>query len=227
MTIFFSLVFYILLEFYNFFLFPVFNLKFTFFYFYDLVCTFSKNTSIIFSKFLYAFLNDRDSDFLIKDFVFTFFIYLLLFVFFSLIVFINEELSTSVFEVFFDTFFFTWFIFYFPDFFVYGFNSFNNKFGPTSLSFSSFFIPFVEFFSGLLKSFILSVRLNTNYISGHLMFSLVFLVFELFLFLNLHFSFLFLKFILLFIYLLEFCMIIAQFYVLILLVLTYVKQSYY
>lgn len=50
-----------------------------------------------------------------------------IFIVFSLVVFICEEFSTSILEVFFETFFVTWVFLYFPDFFIFGVKCFNNK----------------------------------------------------------------------------------------------------
>lgn len=89
------------------------------------------------------------------------------------------------------------------------------------------FLPFINLFSGLCKCFILSIRINTNFISGHLLISLFVILLELLL-TSFLFSFtFFVQLLFFFIYSIELLISLLQVRVLGLLALTYVKDSTY
>lgn len=76
---------------------------------------------LLFFYFTLLISFDRDDELLIKFLFFNWLIYLFIFVIYSLVIFINEELDTSLSEIFFETFFFTFFLFFFPDFIIFFF----------------------------------------------------------------------------------------------------------
>ena len=184
-----------------------------------------KLINFIVNKILVSLSSDRDSEFLFKEIICYFFFYLIIFIILSLVLFINEELDTSLTEIFFETFFISWVFFYFPDFIIYGLKSINNKITYDASLIINFILPFIELLSNLIKITTVSIRINTNYISGHLLLTIFILIFEFTM--NLFFfktSFIF-SIIISFIYLLEVIISILQLYVLLILLVLYIQES--
>lgn len=151
--------------------------------------------------------------------------YFIYFILLSLVIFINEDFDSSILEVFFDTFFITCFIFFFADFIIVGFKFFINRISLSLSNFILLLLPFLEIFSGLIKSFILSVRINTNYLSGHLLISIFFLVINFLLFSYYFSNIFFFALFLSFLYFLEVLVSFLQVYVLFILVLINVQDN--
>lgn len=213
---------YFLVEFIDFFKSPLYFFRSVFFSF-SIVSFFSS----IFSFLYFSFLLSRESSFFSKDVFFYWLLYLFIFIPFSLVIFISEEIGSSLSEVFFESFFITWLLYFSPDFFVFGFSVFSSKFSFYLPFLSLFFFPFINIFSSICKSFIISLRINTNFISGHLLLSLFFVLFEFFLLLLFFHSSFFLIFPLFFIYLLELFVALIQVYVLSLISFLYIKESFF
>lgn len=148
-----------------------------------------------------------------------------LLVIFSFIIFVNEELETSILEILFETCFITVVLFYIPDVFIFGYSFFLNRLNYFINVILNVIIPFVELISYFLKSLILSVRLNTNFISGHLLLIVIFIFLEFFIKLkNKLLSFALFLLLILF-YMLEVLVCILQIYVILCLVVLVTHES--
>ena len=181
----------------------------------------SKNIFNFLSKTLNS---DKDCELFLLEVLFNWLCLLFISLSFSFIIFINEELETSILEIFFETFFLTWVLLYIPDIFLYNFNNFSNKLHFLRFDFINFILPYIEIFSQFIKSFTLSIRLNVNFISGHLLFTFIVILFE-FLYNLLFKSSLFLFFLFIFVYSMEVFISVLQIYVIFLLTTLYIHES--
>lgn len=177
------------------------------------------------SKVNLSFTNDREDDLFVKEVVYYWLFYMLLLIIISLVIFVNEEFDTSLSEVIFEVLFIVWVAHYIPDLWVHGISTLNSKLSTNLGKSISIFLPVIECFSQLIKVLTLGIRLNTNYISGHLLITVFLVLFD-FLILSyfLNYSVLMFLFIL-FIYSLEIFITLLQLYVLCILITLYVQDA--
>lgn len=203
--------------------FLVFNFSFrSFFYIFQV--NFILFVNSIYNKVMILLGVDRDCSLFFNEFLNFWCLNLFFFILLSLVIFINEEFDTSLTELFFESSFLTWVIFYFPDFLIFGFSVFINKIIFVYSNGMQFILPFLEVFSSVLKSFVLSIRINTNYISGHLLLTFLCVMFNYFYLVGFIFFLFFYIILFNFLFFLEVFIVILQLYVLVILTSIYIKE---